>query len=90
MPDSTPLISATPDDLAAASVARVDALVAQLQSIIKSIAGQIDREINKNRDKLTPDAIFAKMGADKAASLQAAKADLVAFANKWAPGTFLS
>lgn len=88
MPDPIPLIPNTADDKAQAAVARINACATQLQQVIKSIIGQMDREISKNRDKLTPEQVQAALGPDKMASLVAAKADFVAVVNKYAPGTF--
>lgn len=75
-------------DKQADATKRIDAQILQLQSSMKGIIGAISREINSNREGLTPEQVLAGLGATKAASLQQAQADIVALANKYAPGTF--
>jgi hypothetical protein len=90
-----PLIPAPPApsartlaDKQAAATQRIDQALAGLQNAIKFAVAGIDREIQHNREGLTPDQVIAGLGADKAASLAQAKADLITLANKYAPGTF--
>lgn len=74
-------------DKQADAAKRIDHGLLQLQQAIKFGVQNLQREIDHNRDGLTREQVLAALG-EKAAPLAKAQADLVALAEKYAPGTF--
>ena len=81
-------VEKSPEVKAKQTVQRIDMRLVQLQRTMKNVVTDIQTEIEANPDGLTKEQVFAALGKDKAMALASASAELVAFANKYAPGTF--